>query len=529
MNSTTGASGQEGFRFSLPDLASARFLAPALAAITVFSFFYQQRWGSITDTSWLITVCERVLAGEKLYVDIFETNPPFSVWLYMPPVALAGFLGVAPEILVHAWTYLAAMVGLGFAGVIVRRARFPEETALLALSPVFYALLVIMPGNAFSQREHIAMALFLPLLALTACRARGKAPDPSVGMAVLAGLCGSVLVLVKPYYALMVLAPALFVIVRRRSLRPLFAPEYWVIGGACVAYLGLVFVVHREFIDDVYPMVAETYVQVRFLPTVLAIYALPYAAVVALVWFLARRRGGQELATVAMLASAAGIFCLVYQGKGFTYHAYPAFFCALTALLCMLALPEVGNGAGRTFMRAALAPIAAAAVILYAFTPFRFTTLPNAALVQAVRAATDRPTVAQIGTDLTIGHPFSRMIEGRWVSAYSSDWLGSSALMLSEGGGPGAERYLAIADGYVARKRTELERARPDIILTQNNDILWQKIMAERDGLASFLENYRLLAKDGRRSILIRKDYKPHAAIAGNSLNWPPSPASASG
>ena len=207
MNSTTGASGQEGFRFSLPDLASARFLAPALAAITVFSFFYQQRWGSITDTSWLITVCERVLAGENLYVDIFETNPPFSVWLYMPPVALAGFLGVAPEILVHAWTYLAAMVGLGFAGVIVRRARFPEETALLALSPVFYALLVIMPGNAFSQREHIAMALFLPLLALTACRARGKASDPSVGMAVLAGLCGSVLVLVKPYYALMVLPP----------------------------------------------------------------------------------------------------------------------------------------------------------------------------------------------------------------------------------------------------------------------------------------------------------------------------------
>ena len=84
-------------------------------------------------------------------------------------------LGVRPEILVHAWTYLAAITGLVFAGVIVRRARFPESAALFGLAPVFYALLVIMPGNAFSQREHIAMALFLPLLALTAWRARGDA------------------------------------------------------------------------------------------------------------------------------------------------------------------------------------------------------------------------------------------------------------------------------------------------------------------------------------------------------------------
>ena len=501
-------------------MASARFVLAALAAITVFSVFYRQRWGTITDTSWLITVCERVLAGEKLYVDLFETNPPFSVWLYMPPVALAQLLGVAPEILVQGWTYLAAIMGLGFAGVIVRRAGFPEGRALFRLAPAFYALLVIMPGNAFSQREHIAMAFFLPLLALTAWRARGESAAPPAGIAVLAGLCGSVLVLIKPYYALMVLMPALLVVIRQRSLRPLFAPEYWTIGSVCAAYLALVTVFHREFIGDVYPMVAETYVQVRFLPTVLARYALPYAAVMALVWVLSRRRGDQELASVAMLASAAGIVSLVYQGKGFAYHAYPAFLCAVSALLCVLALPKTRGDAGRISIRAVLAPVASAAVILFAFTPFRFTTLPDAALVQAVSAATDRPTVAQIGTDLAIGHPFSRMIGGRWVSAYSSDWLGSSALMLGEGGGPQAARHLAIADDYVARKRAELERTRPDIVLTQNNDILWQKIMAEPAGLAPFLENYRLLAEGRTRRVLIRKDYSPRAAMAGG----PPMP-----
>ena len=516
MNSLAKTSAEQRRGFSLSDLGSIPVVLAGLVAITAFAIFYQQRWGTITDTSWLITVCERVLAGDRLYVDLFETNPPFSVWLYMPPVALAGVLGIEPEILVHAWTYLAALAGLGFAGFIVRRAGFPEGPALFRLAPVFYALLVFMPGNAFSQREHIAMALFLPLLALTAWRAKGDAlVHPSLGISMLTGLCGSMLVLVKPYYALMVLAPALLVVARRRSLRPLFAPEYWTIGVACVAYLALVVVFDSEFITNVYPMVAGTYVQVRFLPTVLERYALPYAAVMALVWFLSRRRGEQELATVAILASAAGIVCLVYQCKGFPYHAYPAFLCAVVALLCLLARPK-GEGAGRMSLRAVLVPVVAAAVVLYAFTPFRFGTRPDAALVEAVRSATERPTVVQIGTDLAIGHPFSRAVGGRWVSAYSSDWLGSSALMLSEGGGPEAARHRAMADDYVATKRAELERQRPDIILTQNNDILWQKIMAARDGLAPFLENYRLLAEGRTRRVLIRKDYSLPAATAGD-------------
>jgi hypothetical protein len=334
---------------------------------------------------------------------------------------------------------------------------------------------------------------------------------------VLAGLSGSVLVLVKPHYVLMVLAPALFVAFRQRSLRPLFAPEYWTIAGVCAAYLALVAVVHREFISDVYPILAETYVQVRFLPTVLARYPLPYAAVLALVWFVSRRRGSQELATVAMLASAAGIFCLVYQGKGFPYHAYPAFLCALAALCCLLAQPKT-EAEGR--VRAVLVPVVSAAAVLFISMLYRPTWKPDAELVQIVRAAADRPTVAQIGTDLATGHPFSRVIGGRWVSAYSSDWLGSSALMLSEGGGSQAGRHLAIAGDYMVKKRVELERTRPDIILTQSNDFLWQEIMAEQDGLAPFLENYRLLAEDRARRVLIRKDYNPRAAMAGG----PPMP-----
>jgi hypothetical protein len=102
MNSVTKVSAGDRQSLPLPELSSARFVAAAIAAITILSAFYQQRWGTIADTSWLITVCERVLAGERLYVDLIETNPPFSVWLYMPPVALAKALGLSSEIPVQA-------------------------------------------------------------------------------------------------------------------------------------------------------------------------------------------------------------------------------------------------------------------------------------------------------------------------------------------------------------------------------------------------------------------------------------------
>ena len=37
-----------------------------------------------TDVSWLLTVGERVLGGERLYADVFETNPPMAVLVYLP-------------------------------------------------------------------------------------------------------------------------------------------------------------------------------------------------------------------------------------------------------------------------------------------------------------------------------------------------------------------------------------------------------------------------------------------------------------
>ncbi|MER8643871.1 hypothetical protein [Mesorhizobium sp. M1252] len=486
----------------------------AIAAITIFSVVYQTRWGTIPDTSWLITVCERMLSGERLYSQIYETNPPFSVWLYLPPVAAAKALGIAPEILVQAWTYLAALVGLSFSGAIVKRAGFAETASLFALAPAFYAMLVIFPGNAFSEREHIGIALFMPLLALHAWRAReDAAAPPSAGLAVLAGLSGSVLLLVKPYYAIMVLAPALLVAARRRSLRPVFALEHWVIGGVCVAYGGLITLIYPEFLRDVYPLLAEVYSNITIFWPIIGRYIFAWFFLLTSVCRMWPARRFPELAAVALTASIAAMLPLFYQAKGWPYHAYPVNFCMVASIICLLAIPK-SERQSSTLLPFLSGPTRALGLagLAVAFLPYWITLKPDAAMVATTRAATYRPTVALMGSDLSAGHPLVRMIDGQFVSTHVSDWLGAFSLYLSmaailSGDTAKATHYDAIVVRYAESKLEEFERLRPDIIVFEKDDTYWTDRLKKRFGFGTILAQYHWLAENDAVRVYLRNDY----------------------
>ncbi|RWL46128.1 MAG: hypothetical protein EOR60_12240 [Mesorhizobium sp.] len=491
-----------------------------LLAIAVL---WQVRWGTIPDTSWLIIICERVLSGERLYTQVREVNPPFSVWLYLPPVAMAKSLGLAPEILIQAWTYLIALIGVWFSGAIVRRAGFPERASLSALGPAFYAVLVIFPGNVFSQREHLGVALFMPLLALHAWRARKDAEaKPGAAIAAFAGLCGSVLLLVKPYYAVMVLASALIVAAHRRSLKPIFALEHWVIGGICVAYLVAVLLVYPEFLRDVYPLLVELYAKSSVSAHVMAYYGCAWLFLGFLALWCWPVGRFPELAAVTLAASAAALLPLFYQAKGWPYHAYPALSLAVAANLCLLALPRMKRqSAGLLSYLAYPPPGLLSLAIMTAFVLNWVTQKPDSALVNTIRAAVFEPTVATISPDLDTAHPLSRMIGGRYVSAGANDWVGQDATTLylqatRSGDAASAARYQAIMTRYAEDKRQAFDRLRPDLIIFKKDDGPWTHQLIEHFGFDRFLAGYRVLFERGRLRIYLRNDYvRPDRPPAG--------------
>lgn len=476
----------------------------------IASVVWQMQWGTVADTSWLIHTAERMLAGDRLYVDVIETNPPFSVWLYLPVVWLAQRIGVAAELIVHAYTYVLVFAGLCLAGLVAHRAQFAENPKLFRLSPLFLALFILYPGNAFTERDHIGTVLLLPLLVLTAWRARPvSVARPSRALAVAVGLSASVLVVVKPYYAVVVLVPAIYAAWRSRRWQVLFSLEYWTIGLVCTAYLAAVMRFHPEFLRDLYPVLAETYLQIDVYLPILVNYGVAYSVFVLIAWFLRPVGRDLELSTVALLASLAAFSVALYQAKGWPYHVYPALVLAIAAALCSMAACATDRVAIAGRWRPSLTIVLIA--VLANWIPFRFSQKPDAETVAAVRSAVEQPSVAVLGTDMAIGHPFTRMVGGRWISAYNGDWLGSFAEHLGQearanGDKETAARYEQIVAGYAATKRREFEQSQPDIVLVQKDDGIWNRRLLDDFGFASILAGYRPLVEDEIVSVYLRAD-----------------------
>ncbi|WP_224546334.1 hypothetical protein [Mesorhizobium sp. CA16] len=471
---------------------------------------WQMRWGVIPDTSWVITLCEKMLAGSRLYVDVFEVNPPFTPWMFMPVVALAHKVGMSPEVAVHAYSYAICLAGLGFAGLIARQAGLAENRALFQMLPLFLALLVIFPGNAFTEREQLGIALFLPMLVLTAWRAAPiEGRVPSILPAVLAGLSGSVLVLVKPYYALVVLVPAFYAAWSRRSIRMLFAVENWAIGLVCVAYVVAVQYFYPEFLSVVYPMLADTYMRMQKMQALLEIYVPIYVVALAALYLLRPGLPLSPLVTVFTLASLAATVPLIYQAKGWPYHAFPAFSLILAALLLRMAqaAPATYKSPGTAMelvRKVLLAVIIAAAAI-----PFMQTQKLSAEFVAKLKAAAPQPTVALVGADISGGHPLTRMLGGTWISRHCNDWLGESARYLSgiasrNGDQEAASHYRQIAERYIESKIAELETQKPAMIIVEKKDRDWNAELAQWQDYTNFLRRYQQIAEDDEVQVLLR-------------------------
>ena len=62
------------------------------------------------DVAWLLYAARRVMDGAKLYVDIYEINPPLAVYFDFPAVGIARLVGW-PEIPVF-YGYVLILVGV---------------------------------------------------------------------------------------------------------------------------------------------------------------------------------------------------------------------------------------------------------------------------------------------------------------------------------------------------------------------------------------------------------------------------------
>lgn len=131
-----------------------------------------------SDMSWLLIVADRLMAGDKLYVDIWETNPPLPALLYFPHVWISSVSGLKAEMLVGLSAYLWMALCFWFAGSLALKTRVIPGRHLIWLLPVGLASLLWSIPHAFAEREFYAAPAALPMLAVAMARAECKQLPP---------------------------------------------------------------------------------------------------------------------------------------------------------------------------------------------------------------------------------------------------------------------------------------------------------------------------------------------------------------
>ncbi|WP_421915029.1 hypothetical protein [Mesorhizobium sp.] len=507
---------------------------PLLLACMVLAY---TAWFSIVaiptnvDVSWLLSVCDRLLEGEQINTDMFEVNPPFSIWLYMPFMLLERFTGIGAEFWLTLGVACLGVASLILAGRIMAGvdAVYRRSSALWMAAAALFLILCFLPDQ-FGQREHFALIALLPWLALQC--ARQRTPVFVAGSRVeriLAGLGAGIVVMVKPpYFALALILPSLFLALHRRSLKPLFVLENLLGALITVAYIASIAIFDRSYFSETLPLVRDVYLPMHA-PLLDNLANWPKIVLLLAVTIVLVAGGPRAMHwdTRILLASALGFVpAFLIMGKGWPNHALPMLVVAMFAF--GVEVLRFGKVHDASIVRKA-ALVFGSVLVMQMTIRAQYTALttdngPITRSVAAIRDVVENPTIVSIAGQMQVAYPLTRLVGGRYISRYPGAWAVVNAQMLVRGASDTERRRRLedIRDGIIGEQALEIKTEKPDIVLSGlENNPSWNALMLKDERVAASLKDYRVLYREPLITVYVRNDVVPVSSLAGTQVARP--------
>jgi hypothetical protein len=255
-----------------------------------------------------------------------------------------------------------------------------------------------------------------------------------------------------------------------------------VIAALAAAYAVSVGLFFPAFIRDMLPLVAAVYLPVRISLLVVLAWAIKCCVPPVFLLRIAEpSRRPDPMPLLLLLASAGFAIALVIQGKVWPYHVFPTLTLALLALIG--GLVEAGL-AGRVPLLAPrmLAAILGGGIILgYAAYLFSVHTHPALLIEEVRKLALTKPKILAVTSDISLGHPLTREVDGQWVDRYAAHWITMNADLILNDGRTLTPAGRAKVEAYVAADKAaliaDIEQHQPDIILVEES---WWKPWSDR-------------------------------------------------
>jgi hypothetical protein len=464
---------------------SLRTSVVTVALCAVAAILMQTLWLPIdADVSWLITVCEKMLGGARLYVDIIEINPPASVWLYLPLVWVAHVIGAKPEAVV-ASGFVAAGIGSSLCTVkLAARLNGAPNPTFVAFAAGFVTL--VFPLAIFAQREHAALILVLPSLAALALIAEGKPLRPRVSVAT--GLAAGLVIAIKPHFALAIVPAALWAAYRSRSLKPLLPGAAAAL--AAVALYAAAFLTWASAYFALLPAISHTYLALHDSWWNVAVIPLLFPGLALLMAAIARPAKLPALFVVTALGALGFAAAAMAQAKNYPNHLYPG-----AALALFAALAVIGSSPPKRERRAVAFALAGACL----WQMYQWAILPDPKLAAAIiEVAPPHPKIIALSPELTTGHSVTRNVGGTWVGSQAGIYFAGMAHNQNRRDAISAQAYRRD----IQRFASDVARNSPDVILVYHHDEAW--LMREPE-IAAVMREYAPRRRAGGIEIWIRK------------------------
>lgn len=466
----------------------ARAVAPwlAVAAVFVAAVLLRQVMPFNVDVSWLLIVSERMLDGQRLYVDIVEANPPMAVSVYLLGVALARAIGVRPEVATDGLIFLLIAASLALTWRILKYSSLRGRVGDGALAVWATGLLTVLPMYDFGQREHLALLAMLPAIGVYILRGNREPVTPAAVL--IAALGAAITLSFKPYFAFAVGFCILTAAAQardctgeldrcrtRRGLRDLH-----------LRFLSGVFYGHLSFGRDVY-LLLKAPTLALFVSSATALWV----GAVMIVLALQSQQRKLDAASFVLLAASFGFAIAFFvQRKGWGYQAYPMVALGLLAAGCAISAIDHGRTSSRRLGVAAMFAVLA----MFANACMGFNAGVDVRQIEdQVARLGPHPRVLMLGAAAVIGHPMVRTLQGTWVSRQESLWVWG-IVHRSRGDESIDPQTAARLEVYVARERAGLiedfRKQPPDVILVDNQDSDWGSWAHADPELSALLKAY---------------------------------------
>jgi hypothetical protein len=492
-------------RFTLLRILSS----PMMSAALILAAVAQQIVGHVDcDVSWFITFAEKWLDGQAAYIDVADPNPPAAFLSLVPAVLIARALHLAVEPVVVALVFVMASLAIHFTGHALhqgKKTRSLEEWGALRNGAIF--LFLIVPEIAFAEREHLALLLMLPMLAVMAAGAQGA--SLSFPLRLGAGLGAGFATCFKPYFALAIVFPAVAIAWRERSLRIFFGAEIWAVAAVFVAYGAAVLVFFPSYASHALPLIVDVYSPARDAWRNLALHTLLPVHVALLAGFFVAAylsRGAPLLAGVAAWASFGFLASFLIQGKGWINHAYPGVALILFAWI-IFAFEKRSHpiAHGRLVKFLFIPAFFAAPVVLGGFNQWS-NEEEHPGLREAVaRVAPPHPRLIAIARQMDLGHPLTRQLQGTWVGRQNALWVSSlvGQLLPAATDASYRARLLDYRHQDLLAFAEDVARGGPDAIIVEDQKI--REWVVKQPETAGVLNSYIRAGAAGPVEVWTRK------------------------